>query len=167
LVDPETGRTLCGDAARRYIRRLTERQERGQRRLYGLTPTKEREARRIIAADTTLQALLRGRQYRVGDLGPWTLEGSVKSIGVLAEIEMSSPITATAVLPFVCSRRDPSRGSGRSGVKMRDVTLLHVLVHFATARVAEIIPTSRPGAPRPKIAPTPLPGAAGCPPSGG
>ena len=164
VVTRETGETLCGDAARRYIERHQREQERQARRMYGLTPAKDREARRILATDAALRGLLGDRPYRVTRIGPWTLEGGTEAIGVLAEIDLPSSLSATALLPFVCDRRDGSPGLGRSGVTMRDVTQLMVLVHFATKRVAEITPSSRPGAARPKVTPIPLPGATRCPP---
>jgi hypothetical protein len=131
---------------------------------YGLTPAKEREARRILSADPVLDALLRGHRSQVAQIGPWTPARGKPLIGVVAQIDTATPIAASAILPYVCNG-DPTLGRGRIRAKMRDVTQLHVLVHFALARVVDITPIEPVGGPIPKVVATPVPGSTACPPS--
>jgi hypothetical protein len=157
------GRTLCGPEARRYIQRRNRRQTRLQNRLYGFTPARQRHARRILASDATLRALI-GRRSRAPDrLGPWTHEGGTRAIGATAEYQLRSPIDIDETVPYVCAnvRTLPE---GRIRVHIRRVSSLHVLVHFARDRAVRIDPSSRAGAPEPRVVDyDPLPGSPRCP----
>lgn len=158
-IDPSTGRLLCGEEARRYVREQQRRQAPSTSLL--------RRGRRIAAADPALSAILRGHEYRFAQIGGWSAgDGSTEVLGVGGNIELDDPIAVRAVLPYVCAG-DPAKGSGRRRVVLRNVTQLHFLAHFASERVVEISPGAKLGGPRPQGSGQLLPGSAKCPPSRG
>lgn len=154
------GRALCGAAAQRYVQQQIER----QKRLFGLSPASEREARRLARGDPVLRALIGGSRYRIAEIGPWTAAGSRRVIGAGLLIDLARPLSRTAVLPYVCAG-DARLPAGRVRVAMRDVSRLMVLVHFARSRILDVMPAPQPGAPPPSVRSAPLPGNPWCPPS--
>jgi hypothetical protein len=158
-VSLPNGRTLCAREASRYI----ERHTRLQNRLYGVTPAREREVRRVLAADRTLDGLIGGRRRAPDSLGTWTLEGGRRPIGAIAQYDLRSPIDIDETIPYVCSSVRTLPG-GRIRLRMRRVSSLHVLVHFGRDRVVQIDPSSRVGGPEPRVVDyDPLPGSPRCP----
>ena len=156
------GRTLCGPRAERYIERRNRRQRRAQNRLLGFTAARRRQARRILARDRTLAALLGERSRRPAQLAPWHPEGRFEAIGAGAEYVLRSPIEVDAVLPYVC--QGDRLKHGRARVRVREVTRLHALAHFASRRVVAIYPSAREGGPQPQALEFDrLPGSAVCP----
>ena len=128
----ESGRTLCGEAARRYVRSQRQAQKFAQ----GPPASAQEEARRILATDPVLRPLLRGHRTRVAALGRWDAEDG-HSLGVFADIESKTPIAATATLPYTCSDSAPAI-AGRIRYRLRDLTRLYVSVDVAHGRVADV-----------------------------
>jgi len=161
------GRTLCGREARRYIRRQRRRQARAQDRLLGFTAARKHQARRILAGDETLKRLIGTRRHRPSQFGPWHPEGRFKAIGAAAAYDLAAPIEVDGVLPYVC--QNGSLRHGRTRVRIRRVSRLYALVHFASRRVVQIdpssrLPSSRLRAPEPEVLDFErLPGGATCP----
>lgn len=158
VVSPK-GPTLCGEAARRYVDKQTARERKQMDKV--MAPRMKR-ARPILASDPTLRALLRGHRSHVGQTGPWSA-GDGNPMGVVAQLDVEPPIAGKAVLPYVC-KGDARIGGGRIQYELRGVTRLSVLVHLASARVAQIDPLEVPGAPPPDVRPIrSLPGSKVCP----
>ena len=136
VIEPDTGRALCGE-----------------------------EARKLVREDPTLGGLLRGQRYRITDFGGWFAGGSNVPLGVVGNIDIKDSIDIDAVLPYVCLG-DPGKGSSRVRWTVRGVTRLHFAARFSTNRVVEVIPETTPRRRPPTGGPgTPLPGSTKCPPS--
>lgn len=155
----DQGRRYCGEAALRHLR------EKATTERFGFDPTGalDADARRIMADDRTLRAMLRGRRTRVLESGPWS--AGDRPLGAFARIELTPPFAGTATFPYVC-KGDPALGSGRTQLRLREVTRLMVMVDARLHHVAEITLDEAPGGPAPKVlGGKRLPGSVRCPPS--
>jgi hypothetical protein len=117
---------------------IDEARDRGD---FGPVPREQRAlARRVIARDTRLQALLGDTGYRVGRMGPWSTE--IAQVGLLVDLRLERPLTREDVRLPVVNHDDDGRSyrDGEVHLAIVGADELTLLVEFRRAKVVSIEP---------------------------
>jgi hypothetical protein len=132
------GTRVRDDSARRHA--LAQ-----QRRFWGWTGAREAQAKRIFTSDRVTRQFFGHRRMTIEATGPWNDVHSRRVLGGLLKVSVPKPIYGVHRLPgFVSIERATSR---IFKVDVAGARKFHVIVDFASGRVAEISPLVE-GSPR-------------------
>lgn len=101
----------------------------------------ERVARRIIARDRALKALLGSDRYRIVQIGAWFGASSREITGAVARLRLQKPLTTTGFVPIVVYAPDGSHyREYRTHKAFHGVTRLSVSVSSRARRIVQVLP---------------------------
>jgi cobalamin biosynthesis protein CbiG len=116
-----------------------------QRKFSGWTDAREAQAKRIFDNDRVTRQFFGRRRITIEATGPWNAVSSRRVLGGLLKVSVAKPIYGVHRLPALVSIE--STTSRTFKVDVAGARKFHVIVDFASGRVAEISPLVE-GSPR-------------------